>query len=351
MFRRTIGMGAVALLLAALPMQAAASPEGPRLAVMSLSFSPPFTGLLTTGQQGGAREELVASSPGGSAPLPTILTALSWSPDGQMLAYVATVGQKRRKFSVEPRTKVFVLSADGGKPKPVPGTDGSLSAVFAPDGHSIAFSTRRRRLRPNGHGGSKVAYESEAIWLAGVDGTGKMQMTPWRNGLRELPASFSPDGGTLAATRLLGKKGSDAVAIALASGETAVLAHDAREPVYSPDGSRIALLKKRRQAGPRAKGITANATDLFVMRADGSDTLRLTRTPKVLELFPSWDPSGGRLAFTRFSLSGPLGLNGEIAEINPDGTCPSKVLSSRNVIFTGAAWQSGASRSAGPIVC
>src|SRR5262249_52450521 len=152
-------------------------------------------------------------------PVPLPLTAPSWSPDGKTLAFAAAVGKKRGWFAYGSRTKIFLISAEGGKPRVVPGTEGGLNPVFAPDGHSIAFSIERRRLRRNSHGGGEVAYESASIWLADVDGGGRAQLTPWRNGLQEWPSSFSPDGGTLAATRQVGDEDDgDAVGIELSSG-------------------------------------------------------------------------------------------------------------------------------------
>lgn len=356
-FRRTIGVGAVvALLLAALPVQAAASAEGPRLAVVAWSLRrPPSVGLLTTDQQGGAPEQLLTRGPH-SAPLAHPLTAPSWSSDGQTLAFTAIIGQTHGKFSTRPRTKIFTISADGGEPRPVPGTNGGLNPVFAPDGHTIAFSIERRRLRPNGHGGGDVAYESESIWLADVAGGGRVQLTPWRDGLRESPSSFSPNGSTLAATRQVRDGGGDAVGIQLSSGATTVIADDALEPVYSPNGSEIAFLKGRRRTVSKDNGATtATVTDLFAMRTDGTEVRRLTRTPKAVELYPSWDPSGDRIVLTRlgdpFTGAGFLGLGGAIVEINRDGTCPTKVIAAPHIIYAGATWQPGPGREAGPIPC
>jgi Tol biopolymer transport system component len=59
------------------------------------------------------------------------------------------------------------------------------------------------------------------------------------------------------------------------------------EPAWSPDGTQIAFSSKR-----------DGASHVFVMRADGSDTRRLTET-KLDDANPAWSPDGGRIAFDR----------------------------------------------------
>jgi Tol biopolymer transport system component len=59
------------------------------------------------------------------------------------------------------------------------------------------------------------------------------------------------------------------------------------EPAWSPDGRRIAFSSSR-----------AGTFDLYVMRADGTGTRRLTST-KDSDAHPTWSPDGSRLAFQR----------------------------------------------------
>ncbi len=77
-----------------------------------------------------------------------------------------------------------------------------------------------------------------------------------------------------------------------------------RYPCWSPDGKRICFMSSRQ-----------NATNLWIMNADGSEVRRLNRTPAVCYM-PSWQktPQGQRIVF------GKHGEKPEMASINPDGT-------------------------------
>lgn len=62
-------------------------------------------------------------------------------------------------------------------------------------------------------------------------------------------------------------------------------------PAFSPDGKLIAF--------HRYDSLEADDTDIWMMRPDGSNTTRLTSTPRAGELDPTFSPSGARLAFAR----------------------------------------------------
>lgn len=70
-------------------------------------------------------------------------------------------------------------------------------------------------------------------------------------------------------------------------GETRRLVEFGSQPAWSPDGSRLAFVRKR-----------AGNADLWVADGDGSRPTQLTRTPADEEN-PSWSPDGRRIAFSR----------------------------------------------------
>jgi Tol biopolymer transport system component len=73
------------------------------------------------------------------------------------------------------------------------------------------------------------------------------------------------------------------------------------EPAWSPDGTRIAFASKRE-----------GNFDIYVMSADGSETVRLTSTPED-DSHPSWSDDGERIVFSR-------GAPGDLWIMNADGS-------------------------------
>jgi len=275
----------------------------------------------------------------------------SWSGDGTHLVFTGI----ERSGNTSANFDLYAAAADGSDVIRLPGTADGLSAVVSPDGGTVAFAREREwdAKKPGEHGSTEA--RSVSIWLLDIDRGATSQLTPWRAGLSAYPSSFSPDGSILAISRQRGNRHA-AVAIRLdGSGET-VLAPNASEPVYSPDGTRLVMtiLGKRRSIGRKGETLTFSPTDLAVAATDGSGLTRLTRT-RNLELDPSWDPSGQRIAYTLLtpSLGEDLffGADNPIMEINTDGSCRTKVLSLPKVTIFGVTWQPGPGREAGPIVC
>ncbi|HVY96445.1 MAG TPA: hypothetical protein VHA54_05755 [Solirubrobacterales bacterium] len=353
----TIGCACIVLLALLAPAAPAATPEGPRLAVTGVSLKSFRVTFLTADADGSRPRALLNSSPRRghrSEPLPS--GTISWSPDGQKLVFPAIVGVRRTAHGSRVRTMLFSVAPDGGKPRSLAGTDGAEGPVFSPDGHTIAFARRRVAFQldhPKGHSGS--VFRGTSTWLIDTGGGPARRITPWRNGLETTPSSFSPDGLTLGLTRQVGRGRSEAVALRLDTGAETVLASSAAEPVYSPDGSRIAMVRipARKHAGTS----TTKGNELIVTGADGpgSGEQRLTTPSLGGAALPSWDPSGQRIAFVMFkkdqSFFDLLTKGDSIYEINADGTCPTQVFGASHTLYTGAVWQPGPGREAPPLTC
>jgi TolB protein len=88
-------------------------------------------------------------------------------------------------------------------------------------------------------------------------------------------------------------------------------------PVWSPDGRRIAF---------------ESNWQLWVMNADGSGQLRLTRT-RTRNLAPSWSPDGRKIAF-----ESKRDGQAEIYVMNPDGSGQRNLTRTRGWQERWSAW-------------
>ncbi len=328
----------------------AASASGPRLSYWSQGGS--GIRFITSSPSGGGRRVVLGES--GSRPIP--LGRAAWSANGGRFAFAGVA-----RGHGESGERIYLANQAGTDIVPVPGTRGAANPVLSPDGRTLAFTRSRGRQRRLPDGGTATVYRSVSIWVIRIDRARAQRITPWRNRLSELPSSFSPDGSILAVTRVreLGEPGvgrvhDSAVALHLDGSRAELLAGNAIEPMYSPDGTRLALVTVE---PPRPFSselpLLFTPTELAVANADGSELTALTHTPRAIEREPGWDPSSDRLVFTRHGL-GPIGIGevgGSLLEINADGSCPTRLLSAGRNSFYAPAWQPGPGRAAGPISC
>lgn len=340
-------------MLLAVGVAGAATPAGPRLAVVRLTAKPPRVELATVNRRGGRRLRLAG---GGIRARPMLdpFSPLSWSADGGKIAFSGIVGF-RRGDDHKPIRRVFIVRANGRGLHAIRGTNGAIGPVFSPDGHTVAFTRRVERETPTTVGGKRRrGFNGSSIWTVDLHTGAQRQLTPWRDELQYVASSFSPDGSTLLATRednLLTYE-SQPVALKLDGSGARPVFNDGSSPVYSPDGSKIALVRRIVGYGDAEE----EDDDLFVVNADGTGLRRLTHTPGRPELFPSWDPSGERLAYVRLPANNrledaPSGDRTALMQVNADGTCQTKVVSAHLTFFFASAWQPGPGRGAGRIEC
>jgi len=311
-------------------------PEGPRLAVIKWDFLEERYELVTVDRTG-AQPLRLAGGGERTRPLPEIFESPTWSPDGSSIVFAAVAHSLEGGLR---GIRLYIVGADGHNLRPLLGTQGAVAPIFAPDGHSIAFARFWRR--------------GTSVWLVDPAGGAPRRVSAKRRGLYLFPGSFSPDGGTLLATRFAGRR-EEVVAMHPGTGEGEPVLRNAQFPVYSPDGTRLAFLRWR--AKRRRDGTRAYFSDLFTIGVDGTGLRRLTHTPLQSEQFPSWNLSGERIAFVRY-LPEPveneflaIGIGASVMQMNADGTCPKEILEPSIVALYGVSWQPGTGRGAGRIPC
>ena len=305
------------------PTVQAAGVDGPRITA------------LTEGFDAEGRLDIVTMGPNGQAPQAMIEEAgwsrPSWSADGSLLAFGSYGDWSGEVVAVAeangPGIRFFMhASLVGDHP------------VMAPDGRTVAY------------------WYKNSTWLLNVMSGSVRRATPRAPETTDFePSSFSPDGAKLAGTTSPGGGFGDAVAVDLRTGHVSLLAREASEPVYSPDGSEVAFIRRKNW---RASGVDDGSQpidELRVTRVGAFPRSRLLRRSHKLLVRPSWDPSGQQIAFTRTRViengyDDPMKGDALMA-INADGTCLKRVYSERETTILGAAWQPGPGREAGPISC
>jgi len=330
---------------------ALAAPEGPRLAYVEWKPEPPMTRLVTLAPDGTGRRVLPLAGV-----QPVQFEGPVWSADGGTLFFAGYRVDSEGTPRENGRPRIFAVGAEGGEPRAVSGTAGGSHPVLSPDGSSLAFKRTefRHRFDP-GNPADFGAYFSVTTWIVSTQGGPPRQLTPWRDGLVNEPAAFSPDGATLLLERDRGPSWSpEIVSRSLTGGSLQILFRGAEDPAYSPDGTRIALVSYRDGLEVATAEGPEPVAELYVANSDGSQPRRLTRTPRAQESQPGWGPGGLRLAFLRVPGPGGLGFGSLLLQANSDGTCPRRVTGAtgrRAAAFYGPAWQPGLGREPGWLNC
>jgi Periplasmic component of the Tol biopolymer transport system len=152
---------------------------------------------------------------------------------------IDSVSLDERLFILGPDSAVKLLDTHGN----------SLSARWSPDGSRLVFQCDRPKI--------------EAICVVNVDGTGLLQLSDDRYVTRS--PEWSPDGTQIAfATNQFASANSpyqQDIAIMNANGSGARRLATGFDPAWSPDGSML---------------VYAGNNGLFTIRADGSNSTRLT---------------------------------------------------------------------------
>ncbi len=350
--RALLTLVACLLVAAAVVLPAASvAADGPRLAYVEWKPEATATSLVTVAPDGSGRLVLPLS---GVRPVP--FDGPVWLPDGSALVFSGYFVDPSGRVRKGARPRLFAVPAEGGGARPLRGTTDAWHPVVSPDGTQVAF--KRLRFKHRYDPRDPLAFGTDrraSAWIASLAGGAPRRLTPWQRNVVSEPAAFSPDGRTLLLERASGPEWRpEIVALGLADRSSRLLARNAEDPTYSPDGTRLAMVAYRDGETIATPAGLQPVGDLYVAMADGTRARRLTRTPGTQESQPSWDPSGQRLAFLRTRAPAGLGVGSVLFQAAADGSCLRRAAGRpgrRAPLLSGPAWQPGPGREAGPLSC
>ena len=189
-----------------------------------------------------------------SQSIASFIQDVAWSPDGTQLLF--SRGDFKGTFHL------FLIQRDGTSLKQITnGPSQNLYGAWSPDGRRIAFSSNR-------DGGRE-------LYIMNSDGSGVKRIT--KGGAPNSFPSWAADDSILFNSKRCGKWQIFRTS-AGASTPVQVLSDDFSDenPVYSPDGTRIAF-----------QSIRNGVDGIYVIARDGSD-LRLVTNADRSYVFPSW---------------------------------------------------------------
>ena len=207
----------------------------------------------------------------------------SFSPDGRQI--VCTDGSFRVGGESEfatPHTKVFVMNVDGTKRRVLfeSATASALGPVWSPKGDRIAFGVGVNQPRPGRFGPAQieiVSPEGQRLRELGIDDQGNYHFPSW-----------APDGKHLV-LRVANPSTKGLSILDIDSGRLTALTPDSGAdnlPTWSPKGDAIAFTSNR-----------DGDWEIYTIHPDGSRLRRLTSSPGN-DAHAAWSPDGRWLAFS-----------------------------------------------------
>jgi Tol biopolymer transport system component len=331
----------VGCVAAVCPGAAATARRGAQLTVIASRTHKSFPEILVFGPRGQALPAIGAPPDIGRA------RHLAWSPDGREYAYI------------DPGIdlpELMVAKAGSSDPRRVAGPSYGDEPVIDPEG-DVVYSRIETVLPSPGPVYGPPVPSGTTLWATPTDGSERRRLASFGPQLDIHPYSSASDG-TLAFTAsdprgngiAILSPGKKALRWIVGPGKGEYLS-----PAISPDGSQVVYLRDRTERR-FPHGLRLVSTKLISVPTSGGRT-KVLATIVGGARWPSWDPSGSRIAFTALATRNrggdfSPGPHSALMEINADGSCPTTVYTAKDGGWVlGGAWRLGKGRGTRPISC
>ncbi len=245
----------------------------------------------------------------------------TWSPDGSQIAFASSRGGQ---------LNIFRMNPDGTGQVPLTNSTqwSSFDPAWSPDAQKIAFHSNR------------AGFGRGEIWVMGADGSNPQRVTV--NTVLSTDSSgpiyshdrepvWSPDGARIAFSSNRDGIANYEIYVVNADGSNPLRltfsAQDDGDPTWSPDGSRIAFSSRRDGGRP----------EIYVMNADGTFQTNLTNTTGANEAQPSWSQDGLSIAYVR--IDGQFNSVFTLYQMGADGSNQMLIVQNSPVDSWMPAWQ------------
>ncbi|HVF53469.1 MAG TPA: hypothetical protein VNC78_07635 [Actinomycetota bacterium] len=228
-----------------------------------------------------------------------------WSPDGRRIVFTRRLGRRA--------PEIYVMDAGGDRAIRIThDRRWDYQPAWSPDGRRIAYTSWDPR-RPGAR-----------LFIVAASPSAKAR--PLTTGCGDTSPAWSPDGRYIAFSRSMlegcSSGNEEIFVVELQTGTVERLTYNSTNdwnPAWSPDGRWIVFegYDCLIDSPPSAEGcIVGEEMELFVVRADGSETRQLTDND-VDEYWPAWSPDGREIVFARRQRSPETDL--DLYVMNVDG--------------------------------